>query len=166
MKFLSFLLVLATESLAMKENDYCDLLNGGKGLIRSASRCKFIHNLITNNETQEAFKLRLGYEGESQVYCCPVRRSVHECKKFGIGPGKYSDTSMRIVGGELADLTEFPHFAALGFVVNDDLKFKSGGSLISDRFVITAAHCCGKEEKVPVIVRLGKVWEWKMIHSR
>ena len=49
-----------------------------------------------------------------------------------------------IVGGTLADPKEFPHMAAVGF---DDagspnrIKWQCGGSLVSDEFILTAAHC-------------------------
>jgi secreted trypsin-like serine protease len=46
-----------------------------------------------------------------------------------------------IVGGEPASLHEFPHFALLGFQFDNELKFLCGGSLISENFVLTAAHC-------------------------
>lgn len=46
-----------------------------------------------------------------------------------------------IVGGVKANDQEFPHMAAIGFLVDDEIIFGCGGSLISERFVLTAAHC-------------------------
>ncbi|XP_049531472.1 serine protease snake-like [Anopheles darlingi] len=66
-----------------------------------------------------------------------------------------------IVGGEAAKMGEFPHHALLGYVDEQaetsawgQYKFNCGGSLISDRFVMTAAHCFSFAD--PVIVRLGE----------
>uniref|UniRef100_A0AAG5CU01 Peptidase S1 domain-containing protein n=1 Tax=Anopheles atroparvus TaxID=41427 RepID=A0AAG5CU01_ANOAO len=63
-----------------------------------------------------------------------------------------------IVGGEAARHGEFPHHALLGYPQEDGIRkgysFSCGGSLISDRFVMTAAHCFSYSD--PVLVRLGE----------
>lgn len=62
------------------------------------------------------------------------------------------------VGGVEAKIGEFPHMAAIGWRTtkkNRRYDFKCGGSLISDNFVLTAAHCNSKDGSAPVIVRLG-----------
>ncbi|XP_076295173.1 venom protease-like [Lasioglossum baleicum] len=46
-----------------------------------------------------------------------------------------------IVGGKKADPKEFPHMAAVGYNSANGVVFSCGGSLISERFVLTAAHC-------------------------
>lgn len=61
-----------------------------------------------------------------------------------------------IVGGIDASIGEFPHMAAIGYRNFDgDLSFKCGGSLISDYFVLTAAHCSTADRTAPTDVRLG-----------
>ena len=51
-------------------------------------------------------------------------------------------TSSLIVGGQKTLLGEYPHMAAIGWRdLDDNLQFYCGGSLVSERFVLTAAHC-------------------------
>lgn len=66
-------------------------------------------------------------------------------------------TAGLVVGGENAKADEFPHQAAIGYrhPVNGQLEFKCGGSLISELFILTAAHCRNYENISPVIIRLG-----------
>ncbi|CAH0718147.1 unnamed protein product, partial [Brenthis ino] len=66
-----------------------------------------------------------------------------------------------IAGGKPAKIVEFPHMAALGWKALDDTwVYLCGGSLISHKFVLTAAHCTKHKPiriktSTPQIVRLG-----------
>lgn len=46
----------------------------------------------------------------------------------------------RVSHGEDVDLYEFPWMALLIYDTDQD-RYKCGGSLITDNFVLTAAHC-------------------------
>ncbi|CAO1418068.1 unnamed protein product [Diamesa hyperborea] len=64
-----------------------------------------------------------------------------------------------IFGGDDANINEFPHMVAIGYEKENnplDYDFDCGGSLISEKFVLTAVHCLNKRNQVPKIVRLGK----------
>ncbi|XP_053670866.1 uncharacterized protein LOC128721164 [Anopheles nili] len=63
-----------------------------------------------------------------------------------------------IVGGNVTKPGEFPHMAAIGWrLPTGGYSFDCGGSLISDQYVLTAAHCYIEADDgvLPSIVRLG-----------
>ncbi|XP_030564304.1 serine protease snake-like [Drosophila novamexicana] len=62
-----------------------------------------------------------------------------------------------IVGGQPADPKEFPHMARLGRRHQQlgTIDWFCGGTLISNKFVLTAAHCLESEQGEVNVVRLG-----------
>lgn len=65
----------------------------------------------------------------------PNAGHVHKSSNCDISTGL-------IVGGVAANSGEFPHMAAIGFPdLDGGVIFGCGGSLISENFVLTAAHC-------------------------
>lgn len=46
-----------------------------------------------------------------------------------------------VVGGTDAAAKEFPHMSLLGYGSAGNIQWNCGGSIISRRFVLTAAHC-------------------------
>lgn len=63
----------------------------------------------------------------------------------------------RILGGEEAHIDEFPWMALLAVARGETYRFHCGGTLINDRYVITAAHCAYEQNLRNV--RLG---EWDL----
>ncbi|XP_023949356.2 serine protease snake [Bicyclus anynana] len=73
------------------------------------------------------------------------------------------DSNLTIINGKIAKVAEYPHMGALGWWTNDiprRLSFYCGASLISDQYLLTAAHCTSipRDDLVqhePNLVRLG-----------
>ncbi|KAH8368677.1 hypothetical protein KR084_004301 [Drosophila pseudotakahashii] len=61
----------------------------------------------------------------------------------------------RIAGGELAGANQFPYQVGLSIEEPNDLFSWCGASLISDRYMLTAAHCV--EKAIAITVYLGGV---------
>ena len=67
--------------------------------------------------------------------------------------------AVRIVGGLEAKIGEYPWLALIGYAVghHGNIQYRCGGSLIGDKYVLTAAHC------VTNLPTTYKVYAFKLI---
>ncbi|XP_058056056.1 trypsin-1-like [Anopheles bellator] len=79
-----------------------------------------------------------------------------DCPQCSCGRGK---TSSRIVGGDAADVKEYPWIAMLLYRGT----FYCGGSLINDRYVLTAAHCVLSFVPAQLLAKLYDVERSEMV---
>lgn len=128
--------------------------------------CKPLFQLLRQRPLTDPAReyLHLAYCGETDTktpkVCCPnmapVERTTHRpvpeietgnglTPKSPLLPAECGaeSTHSNVVGGEVADLDEYPWMVLLGFAKNpeEELNLACGGMIISKRYVLTAAHC-------------------------
>ncbi|VVC38436.1 Serine proteases, trypsin family, serine active site,Peptidase S1, PA clan,Serine proteases, trypsin [Cinara cedri] len=160
-----------SQSLDPKDNELCKVLTKTSYdyECKPIDQCPTVLQAIKNlTEYPRICRFR----GRTPIVCCPTyqdslsQKSDAKCREYYAlttkGGGTINSGGCRtkivseksiltIVGGTEAEASEFPHMVLLGFGENiNDVEWACGGSLISDRYILSAAHCSKIKKKGPV----------------
>ncbi|XP_054083136.1 serine protease easter-like [Zeugodacus cucurbitae] len=147
----------------------CETPNGAPGECMLIQKCTELYNTVVKPNLEDAEILflrrsRCGEFGKSVLVCCPDPPNNNR-GELPLPPNcGNSSLAGRIFGGVSTDIDEFPWTALLIYTkANGEKGFHCGGSLINDRYVLTAAHCVSKEA-LPANWRLSAVrlGEWNL----
>lgn len=147
----------STDASSRLNNQPCNDPSGVKGTCKNIKQCPVILNEFLSRSKDTAY---IRYLRESntkcqsvQPYiCCPLENSSSsDASNVNLrgrlltpeqGCGTSNTTVRKIVGGSPAKPGEFNWMTLLGYTNSlGEQSFKCGGSLITTRHVLTAAHC-------------------------
>ncbi|XP_077300193.1 CLIP domain-containing serine protease B4-like isoform X3 [Arctopsyche grandis] len=147
----------------------CIAESNGIGQCITLPKCNYYYSLIkTKGINKIATRLKnviCGYEGMISKVCCPFQSTVSTTIKrpkikdmFNILPSKCGEieNSDRITFGNKTGVFEFPWMTLVAIPPEPNLEasFKCGGSIIHERYILTAAHCFKNAN--PTKVRVGE----------
>ncbi|XP_045115570.1 phenoloxidase-activating factor 1-like [Portunus trituberculatus] len=138
--------------------------------------CSELAALIRTADVKVVQEATCAFQGVMPLVCCPESSTPTPSptptptpnptpKPFvsGLLPkdcGQFANLQgNRVHGGNKTRLGEYPWMAALGYnnALTNKVDFLCGGSVINERYVLTAAHCVSPKQ--PDIIRLG---EWDL----
>lgn len=155
---LHYLLIILTAYLVYGEEigDFCSKGSVEVGVVTRADSCEYVNKLKLEKRNSAVIAITYKSTSSRKNVCCPASKAVKACQNFN---NKYEKKPINSYNNTDTDakVGEFPYFASLAHIDNHQLSFACSGSLISESFVLTAAHCFDDKNKHPVIVRFGKV---------
>ncbi|XP_066976648.1 CLIP domain-containing serine protease B4-like [Macrobrachium rosenbergii] len=172
--FAKFLLIFALVigGKAEDESRNCSAANGEEGSCVPLHECPLLHSVYmeiingtaSSNTSQE---FERSFCPDRLLLCCPAselsktpdsRTSLTDSAQFLLPEDcGFRALSDRIVNGDDASLFAWPWIALLRGRENDANIWFCGGTLISDRYVLTAAHCFTKNPDLKMeFVRIGE----------
>ncbi|XP_061514544.1 serine protease persephone [Anopheles gambiae] len=153
--------------------DPCTLHSGEPGVCARATECAWLRPALRAHEITYEQLVKCEFEGNDLVICCRapptkssrvgVRPSVKACATYD---GTQPQLAYHIIAGSKAQEADVPFIAALGYRPSpaDDgpatgagYLWACGSSLITVRFLLTAAHCIRTPHGMPVVARMGTI---------
>ncbi|XP_042883840.1 cathepsin G-like [Penaeus japonicus] len=140
------LYLLLPSCVTQRVGEQCERVDDTFGTCMDLGRCLQSEGNVQSVKNLKSCSNPGGDVRQTPVCCRSNSRKIARtmCSKWnenarnlGIGCG---ETTTRIHGGNFAQVNEFPHMVAV-VDRNDNRKAFCGGTLISESFVITAAHC-------------------------
>ncbi|CAH1283065.1 unnamed protein product [Diabrotica balteata] len=120
----------------------------------NAYYCSFANNVANVCCPQEPIIVQ--DDSNAEVQQPPPDVSNHRNLNLLPSDCGYIDTSNKIRHGQDADLNEFPWMALLSYRTRRGPDFKCGGTIINNRYILTAAHCISNLDTPLLGVRVGE----------
>ncbi|PNF22706.1 hypothetical protein B7P43_G07142, partial [Cryptotermes secundus] len=149
---LSVFFKLAMQTTSAKEED-SGCVDGMSCM--SLAECSAQLRSWQQNESDILFRCNYG----KQKVCCPLSPRTREKSNMDLLPNEKCGltSASKISSGHNATFGQFPWMALLGSrLSNGGLRFICGGTLISDQYILTAAHCLHIVNATLEIIRLGE----------
>ncbi|KAG7298208.1 hypothetical protein JYU34_019014 [Plutella xylostella] len=108
--------------------------------------CQEAVEMVNQNDAAATALLRRAFCGfgarRPKVCCSALQAKLDSHPNLSLLPENcgFIDGD-RLIGGMKAGLYQFPWMALISHSTRSGLKFQCGGTLINDRYVLTAAHC-------------------------
>ncbi|XP_050433881.1 uncharacterized protein LOC126841436 [Adelges cooleyi] len=165
-------LILILETLAAQTNNDCHTPNNEQGVCIKITQCSPLLDMAQHNRQNMSALIYLrksncGTEDKIPKVCCKIDKPKPEIPQKNVTVklnhatcGRNNVSSNKITGGAPAKLGAWPWMAALGYQITNkpdqSIKWLCGGALISERHVLTAAHCVsGTGPKKLRTIRVG-----------
>ncbi|KAK4881500.1 hypothetical protein RN001_004819 [Aquatica leii] len=171
---ISFLIV---PILSQNRNSPCTTPTRENGRCIPVKSCKIITDALASG-TSEAIRFaqqsQCGYDSVPLV-CCgtrSVQQQDGDIFSHRLLPNRnvcgIEITNDRIVGGTSTDIDEFPWLVLLRYLddFGDDAGFRCGGSLINERYILTAAHCVIVNRNQGISLNSVRLGEWRLSTNR